>query len=546
MDGMRETKTWALPLLVGALLFVASCSGGTPAANDEEPGDEAPVADSEQTDGASQGGTLRVAVPATPTGYPILQAGGTADNIVGKFLTEGLTRYAKDSLTTVEPSLATSWEANEDATVWTFQLRDDVTWHDGEPFTAEDVAFTFDLITTEGLGARSAGQIASLKTAEAIDDYTVEMTFEEPHGTLPIMVAYNMGILPKHILEDQDPSEPTGYLENPIGTGPFEFESSTAGSNWVMTRNDEWWGGEANLDQVVFNVVPDMNATVAQLRSGDVDVALVQPRQADTLEGVEGLTVSAVPQVNYFYVATANNVERFSSTEVRRALNYAIDKEAIIETVIRGYGTPAASPIPPALDTYHRPDIEPYPYDPQRAREILADEGWEENADGFLERDGEEFSIELSTSDGVLDGPQLAEVLKQQLEEVGIKATIDMVEFAQLWTGVFAGEIDASVEYLVAPPSPDVFNDLSCDGGRNRFSYCNEDADELLRQARATTDVEEQKELYGQFQELLNDDPPGIYLYYPQEVRVLTSRVQGFPDLPVREAFFYVHEMSVE
>lgn len=544
---MRETRVWQPLVLVGAFVFVASCSGGvSPTASDDGTGGETPAVDSEQTDGAAQGGTLRVAVPATPTGYPILQAGGLADNIVGKFLTEGLTRYAEDSLTTVVPSLATSWEANEDATVWTFELREDVTWHDGEPFTAEDVAFTFDLITTEGIGARSAGQIASLQSVEVVDDYTVEMTFAEPHSTLPIMVAYNMGILPKHILADQDPSEPTAYLENPIGTGPFEFESGTAGSSWVMTRNDDWWGGEANLDQLVFNVVPDMNATVAQLRSGDVDVALVQPRQADTLEGAEGLTVSAVPQVNYFYVATVNNVGPFDSAEVRRALNYAIDKDAIIETVIRGYGTPATSPIPPALDVYHRTDLEPYPYDPERAREILADEGWEENADGLLERDGEVLAIELTTSDGVLDGPQLAEVMKQQLEEIGVRATINMVEFAQLWTGVFAGEIDASVEYLVSPPSPDVYNDLACDGGRNRFFYCNEAADELLRQARATTDVEEQQELYGQFQELLHDNPPGIYLYYPQEVRVLSSRVQGFPDLPLREAFFYVHEMSVK
>lgn len=524
-------------LLVVAALMISACGAGNESTGQGDGGPEGEP---------SSGGTLRVAVPAEPTGYPILQAGGLADNIVGKFLTEGLTRYSKDSLTTPEPALATSWESNEDATVWTFELRDDVTWHDGEPFTAEDVKFTFDLITTEGLGARSAGQVDSLKSVKVVDEHTVRMTFAEPHSTLPIMVGYNMGILPKHILEGEDPANPTTFLENPIGTGPFKFESSESGSNWVMTRNDDWWGGEAYLDQLVFTVVPDMNATVAQLRSGDIDVALVQPRQAETLSGVDGLTVSDVPQVNYFYVATMNNVAPFDSVKVRQALNYAVDKEAIVETVLRGFGEPAAHPIPPALDNFFNAEVEPYPYDPDKAMELLTADGWVKNADGVFEKDGQPLSIELTTSTGVLDGPQLAEILAQQLQEVGIQATIDTVEFAHLWTGVFNGEIDASVEYLVAPPSPDLYNDLSCDAGRNRFFYCNQDADALLLEARATTDLDQQRDLYGQYQEMLNENPPGIYLYYPQEVRVLSSRLGGFPDLPLREAFYYVHEMWVE
>lgn len=531
----------SVSLAIMCALALGACTGNG-ASDGEGATQQGPAAEGE----SRRGGTLRVAVPAEPTGYPILQAGGLADSIVGNILTEGLTKYSRDSLTTLEPALAVSWESNEDATEWTFDLRQGVTWHDGEPFTADDVKFTFDLITQEGLGARAAGQVDTLESVEVLDDHTVVMRFAEPHSTLPIMVGYHMGILPEHIMVDQDPKNPTEFLEQPIGTGPFKFESSSAGSNWVMTRHDGWWGGQVNLDQLVFNVVPDLNATVAQLRSGDIDIALVQPRQSSNLEGVSGLEVSDVPQVNYFYLATMNNVEPFDDVEVRRALNYAVDKEAIIETVLLGYGSPAAHPISPALGDFHNDEVEPYPYDPEKAESMLVAQGWERDSEGWFAKDGERLHLELTTSTGVLDGPQLVEILKQQFEDIGVQASINMVEFPFLWNGVFSGEIDVSLEYLVAPPSPDMFNDLSCDAGRNRFFYCNSAADQLLIEARATPDPAAQKELYWEYQEELHDNPPGVYLYYPQEVRVVSSRVAGFPDLPLREAFLYVHEMSVE
>jgi peptide/nickel transport system substrate-binding protein len=507
---------------------------------------EAEEAEEAEMGEAQMGGTLTVAVPATPTGYPILQAGGLADNVVGKFLNEGLTRYSRDSLTP-EPALAEDWSTNDDTTEWTFNLRQDVTWHDGEPFTADDVKFTFELVVSDEVRARSRGQVAALESVEVIDDYTVTMTFSEPHADLPIMLAYNMGIVPEHILAGEDPNEPTTYLENPIGTGPFKFVEGVSGSHWVMERNEDWWGGDVYLDQVVMQVVPDINTTVAQLKAGDIDVALIQPAQAASFDGDENVSVEGVPQVNYFYLSLMNNVEPWDNVRMRQALNYAVDKEAIIDTLLAGYGSPAVGPITPVIEWAYTDDVTRYPYDPDTAIEILAEEGWEDtDGDSILDKDGAPLTVELSTSEGVVNGPQLAEVLQQYLADVGVESTVNLVEFRQLWVGLFEGEFESSVEYLVSPPTPDLINDLGCEAGRNRYFYCNPDADELLVQARSTTDQAARAELYAEYQQLLANEPPGIYLYYPLEMRAVNNRVHDFPSLPFREAFFHVHDIWVE
>lgn len=551
-----------LILLIVTSLVVACGGAATPApqtapqtapteaANTEEAAPtEAPSTEAVATAApeapSGSGGTLIVAVPATPTGYPILQAAGLGDNVVGKFLTEGLTRYAKDSLTP-EPALATEWSSNETGTEWTFTLREGVTWHDGEPFTAEDVKFTFDLIMNPDVPARGRGQVASLQSVEILDDYTVKMTFETPIVDLPVMLAYNMGILPKHILEGLDPNAPQAFLDHPIGTGSFMFEESVSGSHWTMVKNPNWWGGEVLLDRLVLKVVPDINATLAQLKAGDIHVALIQPQQAATLENDPNVMVSAVPQVNYFYLSLINNTEPFDNVNVRRALNYAVDKEALIQTVLRGYGEIATGPISPIIEWAYSDDVTRYPYDPEKAKEMLAAEGWtDSDGDGFLDKDGEPFTIELTTSEGVINGPQLAEILKQYLEQIGVQSTINLVEFSELWVGLFDGQFQSSVEYLAGPPTPDLYNDLGCEGGRNRFFYCNEEADDLLLQAGSTVDQATRAELYAQFQKAVTDNPPGIYLYYPQELRAINKQVQGFPNLPFREAFMHIDDVSI-
>lgn len=513
------------PALVAASLLIVGCGGG-----------------STSSQGGGDAGSITIGVPSTPTGYSMTEAAGLSDLVVADLIGEGLTRPKRDGLTP-EAALATSWKPNADATVWTFKLRDDVKWHDGQPFTAEDVKFTFDLFTSDKVRAVSAGQVTGLERTQVVDAHTVRMRFSRPQSSLPVMLSYNMPIVPKHALEGQDLNEPQAYLKNPIGTGPFQFDKAVSGQYWQLKANSRWWGGKVSLKQVTLKVTPDANSTIAQLKTGALDISLVQPQQTNVLKSSSNLEVLAVDQPTFYYLATMNNKAPFRDPRVRQALNYAVDKDQIIKTVLSGYGKPAAAPIAPTVEG-HASAIAPYPYDPAKAKALLAQAGWK-LVNGTMQEDGKPVSVELTTSEGVIGGPQLAEILQQSLRDIGIKSTIKLVEFKQLYVGVFDGEYQSSVEYLAVPPSPDLTNAFSCKGGQNRFFYCNKRVDEVLAEANATLDAGERNKKYAEFQRLVHDDPPGVWLYFPQEVRAISNRVKGFPPTPLRMALTHLYEVSV-
>ncbi len=491
-----------------------------------------------------RGGTLRVAVPTTPTGYVVTQAGGLADVVAEKLIQNGLTRYDEKTLQPV-PALATEWKAESEARVWTFRLRSGVRWHDGRPFTAEDVKFTFDTLMNKDVRARMRGNMGPLEKVEVVDPATVRFTFREPFAPFPVMVGYNAGILPKHLLAGQDPNNPADFLKKPIGTGPFRFKEAVAGSHWLVEANPDYWEGRPALDQVALKVVPDVNAQVAQLKSGDLDLALIQPKNMTALEGDPGVVVTTARQVNYYYVSLNGKDPLFTDVRVRQALNHAVDKPAIIRAVLRGHGEVATGPISPVLAWAYTRDVRQYPYDVARAKALLEEAGWKAGPDGVRQKDGKRLAITLTTSKGVLDGEQLATVIQQYLQAVGAEARINLVEFGQLWTGWFKGEFQADVEYLITPPDPDLSGALGCNAPVNRFFYCNPRVDALFAQGRATTDPRARSAVYHQVQRELAENPPGIYLYYPLEVRAMSRSLKGFPEIPFRDAFQHVAKFSL-
>jgi peptide/nickel transport system substrate-binding protein len=486
--------------------------------------------------------TLTITVPAMPTGYPVVAAAGLADILATNLFAEGLTRWSRDKLS-VEPALAVAWEPNNDGTVWTFTLRDGVSWHDGKPFSAEDVKYTLDLDVDKNVRAAAAGQVAGLKSVEITAPNKIRMTFAAPTSALPEMLAYRMPIVPKHALEGQDPNQPSAYIRKPIGTGPFMFADAASGQSWSVVRNPNWWGGKVSLDEVVLRVLPDANSAVAQLRTGNTDVALIQPQQIPALKDSK-VSVSSVEQPSFYYVTLLNNKPPFDDVKVRQAFNYAVDKAGVIKAVVDGYASVATGIIAPSVEGYSA-DVAPYPYDPAKAKAILKDDGWTLD-NGKLVKDGKPLKVELTTSTGVLGGPQLAQIIQQQLSDMGVEASINMVDFRELWVGLFAGRYQASVEYLNLQPSADVTNALACGGSQNRFAYCDKRVDALLAQAAAATDPAMRKAKYAELQKLVAENPPGIFLYYPQEIRAISDRVVNFPKNPIRMATTHLFDVVVK
>ncbi len=489
----------------------------------------------------AQQGTLRISTPAMPSGYSVVASAGLADILATNLIGEGLTRWKKDTLE-VEPALAASWKANADATVWTFKLRPGVLWHDGTPFTATDVKFTMDLVVDKSVRSAAASQVAGLKSVEIIAPDEVRMVMSRPAADLPVMLAYRMPIVPKHALEGQDPNQPVAFMKKPIGTGPFLFSRAVSGQSWTAVANPKWWGGKVTLGAVELRISADANSAIAQLKAESVDVALVQAQQIPALGGGK-INISTVDQPSVYYVSLLNNKAPFDDVRVRQALNYAIDVESIIKVVMGGYATRATGIIAPSVAGYTA-DVAKYSFNPDKAKSVLAEAGWT-LVNGKMTKAGEPMRLQLTTSTGVIGGPQLAQIVQQQLGQIGIEATIGTVEFRELWTGLFAGQFQSSVEYVNLQPSPDITNALACGASYNRFAYCDKRVDTLLAQAAATVEPSARSAKYAELQKVVAENPPGIFLYYPKEVRAISDRVTNFPKTPMRMATTHLFDVSL-
>ncbi len=368
-----------------ALAFGAPFLAGTSAAAQ----DATPVA----------GGIWRMAIAANPTAYPITAPGALVDILVNKTVYNNLVKYKLvDGNIEVVPDLAESWEPNDDLTQFTFKLRQDATWHDGEPVTAEDVKFTFDTILNPDITARFRGPISSVQSVDMVDDYTVTFNLASPFAPLPVMLGYNQAIVPKHLLDGQDLNQPADFLAAPVGSGPFKFKELSQGAYLEVEANEDYFGGRPNLDGIIFQVITDGNARVAQVKSGDVDFTVIEPPQIDSVKDDANLKIVEATQVNYYFFAFNHTVERLQDARVRQALTMALNRQAIVDTVLKGYGQIANGPIHPSLGDYYNPDVTTYAYDQDGAKALLEEAGWTAGSDGILANDAGDNSRSCSTA----------------------------------------------------------------------------------------------------------------------------------------------------
>ena len=423
------------------------------------------------------GGTVTSAILSDPLTFNLaIATDATSAGIAGS-LFDGLTQvsWLTDE---VEPSLAESWETSEDGLTWTFRLRQDVRWHDGAPFTAEDVAFTFNQIiyndeipapvratfTFRFLDEDGAWQEAPM-SVDLIDDYTVRFVLPVPFA--PFLRAMGTAIYPKHILEqavaDGVFAEMWGLDTDPaeiIGTGPFTIESYEPGRQVVLRRNPDYWLTDDEgqqlpyLDSLVSIIVPDIEASLAAFRSGETDlfglpgrdfaeVAPFQQEENFTIHrrgpgfGTTFLTFNQNPGTNPEtgdpYLAP-EKLAWFQTTEFRRAVSHAINRDAIIEGVFHGLGYPQWSSISPSAGTFHNPDVRQYNYDPAVAGAILDDLGWvDQDGDGFREdAEGNPITFTIATNEENSIRTDVMARIREDLHAIGIDARAAARPFGEL------------------------------------------------------------------------------------------------------------------
>jgi peptide/nickel transport system substrate-binding protein len=493
------------------------------------------------------GGVWRMAVAANPTAYPITAPGALVDILVNKTIYNNLVKYqlTGDAIEVV-PDLAESWEANEELTQYTFKLRSGVTWHDGEPLTADDVKFTFDAVLNPEITARFSGNISSVESVEVVDPQTVVFNLKSSFAPLPVMLGYNQAIVPKHLLEGQDLNQPAEFLAAPVGSGPFRFSKFEQGSYLEVVANEEYFGGRPNLDSIIFQVITDGNARVAQVRSGDIDFTVIEPPQVESVSGDENLKIVEASQVNYYFLAFNHSVERLQNPLVRQALTLALNRQAIVDTVLKGYGQVANGPIHPSLAEYYTEDVTTYEYDPDRAKQLLSEAGWTAGDDGILVNEaGERFKILLNGPAGYPVLEQLLTYAQQEYANIGVEVTLEIDEWTVHLDKYHNLEYDMLNNWWITPPDPDLYDHYFSESPSNWWAYNNPEVDELVVRAREEADPTARAELYQQLQKLLADDVPVVYLYHQTEIQVMSQRTNGLPEMGYRDALSWANKIWV-
>ena len=433
----------------------------------------------------------------------------------------GLTAHDGDNQ--VVPCLAKSWDYDAESFTYTFHLEENVKWHDGEAFTAEDVKFTIEAIMDPENGSENAPNYEDVAEITVIDEHTVAFRLTAPNAAF--LDYMTMAILPKHLLEGED-MQSYSFFRNPVGTGPYRLESWDEGQAIILTRNEDYFKGPANIERIIFKIVPDDNAQAMQMKSGELDLALLTPKDAENFANDENYTVYRMETSDYRGILfNFWNPYWTENKDIIPAICCAIDRQAIVDAVILGHGIVAYGPL--QRNEYNYEDVEHYDYDPDRARAILEEAGCTLNESGFYERDGQEIGFVISVGAGDQVRVDIAQAAAQMLRQVGINCSVEIPEKVD-WGGQMA--------YLIGWGSPFDADDhtykvFGTDKGANYSGYSNALVDQYLIEARESDDPAVRAEAYANFQIELANDPAYAFICYIDADYVATSRLKGIdPD----------------
>ena len=459
---------------------------------------------------------------------------------INLLLFAGLTAHDGDN--EVVPALAEEWSFDKATNTYSFTMREGLTFHDGQPLTSEDVKFTIEAIKDPANGSENASNFEDVKEVKVIDDTHVDIVLTAPNAAMPDYLT--IGILPKHILEGEDMTT-SSFNQNPVGAGPYKMVSWDMGQAIVMEKFDNYYQGTPNIDTVIFKIVEDTDARALQLESGELNFAQITPKAVKTFEGKDGFSVYTMKTSDYRGIMYNFNSEFFKThRELPAILSYAIDRQAIIDSVLLGHGQVAYSPL--QAGAYNNGSVEKYQYDPAKVQQLLEDEGWKKNADGIYEKDGQTLSFNINCAQGDQVRIDMANICAQNLNDVGADVKVEVPADID-WAGQDA--------YLIgwgSPFDPDdhTYKVFGTDKGANYSGYSNSEVDKLLTAARQTDDESTRKALYTQFQEELAKDPAYTFIAYIDAVYAGASNITGITEDTVLGhhgvgIFHNIHEWTI-
>ncbi|WP_424932979.1 ABC transporter substrate-binding protein [Amaricoccus macauensis] len=443
---------------------------------------------------------------------------------------DGLVRYADGTLE-VEPALAESWEVSEDGLTYTFKLREGISFHDGTPFNAEAVVFNFDRMLDEEHPYYDTGPFplsfffSSVADVEAVDETTVTFTLSEPYAPFLSNLAYATGLIVSPSAVEEHGQD---FGRNPAGTGPYKFEEWQSNSRVVVTRNENYWDGTPGLEAVVFRPLTDANTRVSEMLAGGIDLMVeIPPDNVPTFDG-NGFQLHEQSGPHLWFLILNTKEGPMADKRVRQAVNYAIDKQSLVENVLQGTAEVAAGPTPPAFAWAYNESLQPYPHDPERARALIAEAGAEGAEITFFVTEG---------GSGMLDPIPMGTAIQADLAEVGLDVKIETYEWNTFLAEVnpgLEGKADmAEMAWMTNDPDTLPYLALRTEawpdaGGFNSGYYSNPIVDEILEKARLSTSQEERASLYKEMQAIVQDDAPWAFVANWKQNAATTDMVEGF------------------
>ncbi len=534
-----RVKWWSL--LVALSLLAAACGSSDNAADsDSDTSTETTAAPSDDTsettaapatdESSAGGGELIVAIATQPNALDFVNsAERNAANVAQQLFDTPI--YINDD-GDFEPGLAESWEISDDGLTYTFYLREGVEFHNGEPFNADSMVFTWEA------GRNPENTYATYfqrgESVTKIDDYTVEVTTAEVDALFLGLVAATWAQMPPAYYDEVGL---TGFSQAPVGTGPFMLTEWVQGDRIILDKNPNYWReGFPKLDRITFRPITESSTRVAAIQTGEVDIVnRLSPDEAASLEGVDGVNVVEYPNNRVYYI-TFNNIttgvgQPTEDPLVRQAFNYAVDTEGIISALFAGKGERSTGLVTKG-DLGYNDALSPYPYDVDKAKALMAEAGF---ADGF--------SMDMACPSGAYTNfEQVCEAVAAQLGEIGVTINLNVQESGSFWDLEAAKELPPLFGDSWSSPGLDAYQRLfgALGGQEASFSAWSEPAiDDLLAEIIVTVDTDARAALYEELQQYMYDNPPFIYLYEPISFEATSDRVVNYKPRSAEEYFLF-------
>lgn len=494
--------------------------------------ESAPEMNLDQPYPVQSGGVMIDAMTGEPSGLIPMIAGESASSAIASHIFNSLLKYDKNL--ELEGELAKSWSISKDQKTITFHLKPELKWADGKPLTSADALFTWQLVTDEKTRTPYASDFKLVTRAETPDPLTFRVTYAQPYA--PALDSWaGLQIMPEHLLKGQDINT-AAFARHPIGSNYYQLAEWDNGERIVLSANPLSTQGRPRIDKLVSRFIPDPAAQFLELMADNIDVMNLDPIQYSRIVPARpelNKKIALYKELGNGYTYMGFNLKRapFDDKRVRQAINYAINKQELIDGVLLGLGEPVASPYKPGT-RWVNPQLKPYPYDPDKARQLLREAGYTgQNSEGILVRNGKPLSFELLTNQNA-QRITSAVLIQRRLKEIGIEVKIRQLEWASfLGQYIKPGNFDAVILGWSLSLDPDQFSiwhsSQNHPGQFNFINYNNPEVDKLLEQGRLELNPEKRMKIYHEFSRLLLEDSPIVYLFEGYGLPAIHKRVRG-------------------